>query len=185
MSTTRFHKQSDPRWATLKLGRSKVSIGRSGCLLTVYAEISRMLELDVNQEPTPITLNKVAIAQNCFIGAGLVQSKLAHALGLDLGDLVTGDDAIRKELTTVRTSDTVYVVHVDHGGSAAGDHFVTGFLVAVDEKDASRNHMLCADPATGGVVTLSLSSLTGPALWGNKTYRIRSIRVVTKSQVSL
>ena len=177
MST--YLKQGDPLWSRTKLGHGPQTIGKSGCLLCVYTEIARHFALDVVTAPTPLTLNKVALAQGAFIGSGLIQSKLAHALGLAIDDVITDLAAMRTELKTA-SDERVFIVHVDHGGSKAADHFI----LAV-EFDHIQQSVLCADPATGAVVRLPISSITAPAGWGGKNYVIRSVRRVTKVQSSL
>jgi len=174
----RFLRQADPLWSSVKLGNSKVSIGKSGCLLTLYTEALRVL--DVDALATPLTVNKKAIAAGAYIGAGLVQSTLSKALGFNLGPLVVDVDAIKRELVTPREHDTLFVIHLDHGGTRAPDHFALGLLV-----DTDRDLLIVADPATGLPCKLSLSTLSGPAGWGNKTYVIRSVRCLTKSQSAL
>lgn len=156
----------------MPLGSSTTTIRKSGCLLTVYAELQR--QLGVNSEATPATTNAIACKAKAYIGAGLVQATLARALGLTLGEIVIDVAHVQKTLRDPQRYPMV--VHVDHNGDHGGDHFLAAL-----EYDPTEDTATCADPATGRPVSLSAKTLRGQANWGGKKYAIVSVRPVSRT----
>ena len=145
----------------MRLGSS--TVGAVGCLATCYAQAVRHLGIDDDFTPADV------VERGAFQGAAMIQATTAGRLGLVAGDV--HHVAVRSALAAALSSGAVIVMHVDHRGDSAADHFVLATSVTGDDVDY-------ADPATGKMATLSLSTLEGSTVWGStaKTYRVRSVR---------
>ena len=62
--------QRDPRWSSIKLGNSNLTIGSSGCLITCLSMIAGV---------TPDVFNKKLLAVKGFSGALVIWSKIQSA----------------------------------------------------------------------------------------------------------
>lgn len=160
-------RQGDPLWSKHKLGTS--TIGRVGCLATVYAQAMRSLGID--DEATPVDV----VERGSFVGPSMVQQATARLLGLVADDVTRSTDVHRhmaSVLTSALAAGDVVVMHVDHDsskpdGDPEGDHFV---LALHGDLDA----IVFADPATGNLERMSLQTLSADV--GAKHYLLRSVR---------
>lgn len=160
-------RQSNPLWSKLALGPS--TIGKVGCLATVYAQA--LIALGINAAATPVDV----VGKGSFIRAAMVQQATARLLGLVADDVTHHDDVHRKMVDVLRSAiaeGAVVVMHVDHDsakpdGDPEGDHFVLGLRIEGDV-------VVFADPATGSEERMSLSTLT--AAVSSKRYQLRSVR---------
>lgn len=172
-------KQADPRWAKKKLGTSTTSIAAAGCLATCYAQALRVLGID--EKATPAEVVDVGNATpGAFLRASIVQPVLSKALGIKASDPVAsvqGAQAVRAHIIA-GLAHGVVILHVDHdshraGGDIDGDHFV----LAIGMSDDAITY---CDPATGGLGTLDLRTMSGMASWGSplRRYEVRSARAL-------
>lgn len=172
-------KQSDPRWAKVKLGTSTTSVAAAGCLATCYAQALRVLRIDDDATPDEV----VAVGKatpGAFLRASIVQPVLSKALGIKASDpvaAVQGAQAVRAHIVA-GLAHGVVILHVDHdshraGGDIDGDHFV----LAIGMSDDAITY---CDPATGGLGTLDLRTMSGMASWGSplRRYEVRSARAL-------
>ena len=175
-------RQADPRWAKKKLGTSTTSIAAAGCLATCYAQALRSLGVDA--EATPSEVVDVGNAtKGAFLRASIVQPVLAKALGIAASDpvaAVQGAQAVRAHIVA-GLADGVVILHVDHdsdraGGDIDGDHFVLAIGIADDL-------ITYCDPATGGLGSLDLRTMSGMAAWGKplRRYEVRSARALVRA----
>jgi hypothetical protein len=188
MKPTPIFRQADRAWSAIRLGESRSStIGRSGCLLTIYAQC--LVDFDIDKTMTPALLQKRALEahivrtekQKIFIGANIIQPRLAEFCGLTLGDLVRPpqpkSDVYRAIVTGLHFFGRV-IVNVDHDEDKDGDHFILGRRI-------ENNELVCADPATGAEERIDLTTFEGSARWGDevKSYRLYSARPIGKTRV--
>lgn len=173
-------RQADPRWAKKKLGTSTTSVAAAGCLATCYAQALRFLGID--EKATPSEVVDVGNATpGAFLRASIVQPVLSKALGIKASDpvaAVQGAQAVRAHIVA-GLAHGVVILHVDHdshraGGDIDGDHFV----LAIGMSDDAITY---CDPATGGLGTLDLRTMSGMASWGTplRRYEVRSARALT------
>lgn len=165
-------RQGDPAWSKHKLGTS--TIGRIGCLATVYAQASRHLRIDENVTPVDV------VERGVFHGNGLIQPDTGKRLGIVVSD-VTHENAVhrnmRGELLSALLTGVVVVMWVDHDsekpeGDPEGDHFVLGIGVDGDA-------VVFADPATGTLERMPIATLECDV--GKKRYKLRSVRPLRKA----
>lgn len=61
-------RQTDPRWSAMKIGKSRYSIGHSGCVITALCNCANLNGYDW----TPDDLNRAITAENGFTEDGLL-----------------------------------------------------------------------------------------------------------------
>lgn len=165
-------RQGDPQWSKHKLGTS--TIGRVGCLATVYAQAMRTLGID--DEATPVDV----VERGVFRGAAMLQLDTATRLGIVADDVTHAADVHRSMvavLAKAMTANSVVVMHVDHDsakpdGDPEGDHFVLGLRI-------EDTFVYFADPATGNEERMNLNSLTANV--SSKRYQLRSVRPLRRA----
>lgn len=198
MTSTPYLRQADPAWTARALGLSAVSptIGRSGCLLTAITQAVRALGVDVSA--TPVAVQERAISHwrakhgaNPWLcpfvelppsgppkpGPNAVLDLVAEAAGLHSDPAARVDN--NPELMQVVLDKTLLngglcILHVDYDGDGRGDHFALALRI-----DDDKIHY--ADPATGTEGRIDLRSLVtapGGHSWGQRVYRVRSVRPV-------
>ena len=168
---THVLRQADPAWSKKKLGSS--TIGRVGCLATVYAQAARALGVD--DDCTPVDV----VERGVFRGAAMLQADTAKRMGLVADDVTRADDVhrrMRDVLTAALAVGDVVVMHVDHDsskpdGDPEGDHFVLALRIEGDV-------IVFADPATGDEERMDLRMLSCSVMWGTRArrYELRSVR---------
>ena len=173
-------RQADPRWAKKKLGTSTTSVAAAGCLATCYAQALRFLGIDDKATPSEV-VDVGNATPGAFLRASIVQPVLSKALGIKASDPVAsvqGAQAVRAHIVA-GLAHGVVILHVDHdshraGGDIDGDHFV----LAIGMSDDAITY---CDPATGGLGTLDLRTMSGMASWGTplRRYEVRSARALT------
>lgn len=179
-------KQADPRWAKKKLGTSTTSIAAAGCLATCYAQALRVLGID--EKATPAEVVDVGNATpGSFLRASIVQPVLSKALGIKASDPVAsvqGAQAVRAHIVA-GLAHGVVILHVDHdshraGGDIDGDHFVLAIGMSDATGEGWAQSITYCDPATGGLGTLDLRTMSGMASWGSplRRYEVRSARAL-------
>ena len=163
--------QADPLWSKKKLGHGSATIGRAGCLLCAIAQAACIAGKPTN----PNLLNQLGQqTPGCFAGSNTVIPALAKAAGLVADtsrrvNAVQGADALKAALTSAISAGELALLHVDHGGSDAGDHWI----LAIEAADGG---YLCTDSATGGTVVIG-PDLDGVTRWGkvDKRYHVRAV----------
>jgi hypothetical protein len=165
-------RQADPLWSKQKLGHGPATIGRAGCLLCAIAQAACIAGKPTN----PNHLNQLGQqTPGCFVGSNTVISELAKATGLVADpfrrvNAAQGTDALKRALSSAICSGELALLHVDHGGGDAGDHWI----LAVDS--TFEGGYLCTDSATGGTVVIG-PDLDGVTRWGkvDKRYHVRAV----------
>lgn len=167
-------RQGDPRWGSLKIGKSDKSISRAGCLLTCLTMASNYLRGTSIRPDDANELGKGV--PGSFVGADTSIPTLGSALGLSAPDSLRIRSSLNKDALNRRAQSTfnaggVAIFHVDHDSSlSTGEHFV--LCLGVNE-----GQYVCADPATGSYMAINPSTLKGAGHSG-KTYTVLGVAPV-------
>jgi len=148
--------QGGAAWGSRKLGFGESTIGKAGCLLTLFTMASNSL---LGTSYTPDVVNEMLKRAQAFTGSNIFPDRAAAALGLVLGERVYSAADARRVVDAALERGGLAVVHVDHNGDGKGDHFIL-----VNGRGAGG--YTAADPAPAKIVQLS-SSLAGVVKWGS------------------
>lgn len=168
-------RQSDPRWGHVALGKSTLS--RVGCLVTCLCESAQTFGTDAIV--TPDVLVSRGVTAKAFVGASAILDKLATCAGLAaprdrrVYGAGTADAPLRAAIMLAFSKHEHAILHVNHDADPEGDHFVLGLKL-----DPITGEIVYADPALGSLGRMNLFSLSCPAQWAGKTYKVVDVAPV-------
>lgn len=191
-------KQNDIRWRTDPVGFGPSTMGGSGCLIVALCKIAEKLRVHTYLDPR--RLNELGRRAKAFAGknpatgewevgrgSGALIPELARCAGLEVQRSrrlerarVGSLGVVREALKAALAQGECVLLNVDHdatrvGGDEHPDHWVGAYAFAGDT-------VLATDAATGRDARISLTTLTGPALWGDppRTYEVLVMQPVRR-----
>lgn len=158
--------QSDPRWATVKIGKSDETVGSVGCLSTAIAMLVKKFNVDynVNGEFNPGSFVTALSSVGGYSGANLLWSKVSEIVpSFKFGGNVSLSNRTKQEKLSI-----------------IKQYYDNGYAIVLEVKGNTGQHWVAVDSVSQNGVTMMDSGSNQTDLWGEYNWKNTSRLVYYK-----